>query len=438
MKDNHMEESEQKLDMEVAPALIAVHPNHTSVSVAVGSDLRVFDLQDGSGVKLLDDNGGHKDSIRAIRYSKSGKLFVSAGDDKLVKIWNANYWRCFCSVVAEKRVTSLAISRDEMFVCFADKFGVVYVMDIRDYDYENPNTISKKAAPILSHYCSIITRLEFSPDGQYIVTADRDFKIRVTLFPKEPLDGAHEIQCFCLGHTEFVSCLAFVNCEDYSQGLLISGSGDSTVRLWDYTSGSLFDTCDVGAKAGLLNSNQEQHDILPAVTDLCATSDHSLVAVAIQSLPGILLLRYDSSARTLSVAKVIDVKGETFIPTSIGSVSFVPLLWTVMGASTLHSNNDSTHLVRLRVVSGFGPDQSESAPYEAISFLDDKEIPGAEPLLQELQGKLSIGKEAFATAAEAVKTSMRNLLIKKQYSAERREFRKKGRNDKKIQNASLI
>ncbi|KAL6516087.1 hypothetical protein OROGR_019392 [Orobanche gracilis] len=85
-----------------------------------------------------------------------------------------------------------------MFVCSTDKFGVVYVMDIRDYEYENPNTISKKAVPVLSHYCSIITRLEFSPDGRYIVTADRDFKIRVNLFPKEPLDGAHEIQSFCL------------------------------------------------------------------------------------------------------------------------------------------------------------------------------------------------------------------------------------------------
>ncbi|KAL6516088.1 hypothetical protein OROGR_019393 [Orobanche gracilis] len=40
MEDNHIEESEQKLNMEVAPTLIDVHPNHTSVSVAVGSDLR--------------------------------------------------------------------------------------------------------------------------------------------------------------------------------------------------------------------------------------------------------------------------------------------------------------------------------------------------------------------------------------------------------------
>ncbi|KAI3449660.1 hypothetical protein Pfo_006325 [Paulownia fortunei] len=431
MEDNHMEESEQKLETEVAPALIAIHPNQKSVSVSIGSDLRVFNLQDGSGAKLLDENGGHKDSIRAIRYSKSGQLFVSAGDDKLVKIWDTNSWRCIYSVASEKRVTSLAISSDGMFVCFADKFGVVYVVDTGDHDYENPAPVNKKAVPILSHYCSIITRLEFSPDGQYIVTADRDFKIRVTVFPKEPLNGAHEIQSFCLGHTEFVSCLAFISCQDYAQGLLVSGSGDSTVRLWDYASGSLLDTCDVGAKAGLLHSNQRQEEILPAVTDLCATCDGSLVAVAIQSLPGIMLLRCNLSARTLSITKVVAVKGETFIPTSVGAASSVPLLWMVMGASSLQSN-DSALLARVRVVSGFGGNSSESVVRETL-VLEDTEIPGGEPLLQALQGKLSIGEEAFSTAAEAVKTAMRNLLIKKQYSAERREFRKRGRNDKKNQ-----
>lgn len=69
----------------------------------------------------------------------------------------------------------------------------------------------------------------FSPDGRFIVSADRDSKIRVMLqhhfnklklplinfvsdviwflckvsvVPKDPLKGAHEIQSFCLGHSE--------------------------------------------------------------------------------------------------------------------------------------------------------------------------------------------------------------------------------------------
>lgn len=51
-------------------------------------------------VSLVDDSGGrsHKDSIRAIRYGANGKLFVSAGDDKLLKIWSAESWHCIATV----------------------------------------------------------------------------------------------------------------------------------------------------------------------------------------------------------------------------------------------------------------------------------------------------------------------------------------------------
>lgn len=51
-------------------------------------------------ITLVDESDGpsHKDSIRAIRHGASGKLFVSAGDDKLVKIWSAESWRCLNTV----------------------------------------------------------------------------------------------------------------------------------------------------------------------------------------------------------------------------------------------------------------------------------------------------------------------------------------------------
>lgn len=37
-------EAESRKDIEVAPALIAVHPDEHCIAVAVGPDLRVFDL----------------------------------------------------------------------------------------------------------------------------------------------------------------------------------------------------------------------------------------------------------------------------------------------------------------------------------------------------------------------------------------------------------
>lgn len=315
-------------------------------------------------------------------------------------------------------MSAVAISDDGTYVCFADKFGLVWVVDL------DPPLRDKKPAPLLSHYCSIITSLEFSPDGRFILSADRDFKIRVTCFPEKPLNGAHQIQSFCLGHTEFVSCLAFVQDLECPQGLLLSGSGDSTVRLWNVESGALLDTCEVAIKAGLVESDgkAEEHD--HAVTDLCTVLDGLLVAVAIQSLQGIILLSCNVSAKTLSVAKVVLMAGEAFVPTCLGSSPSTGKLWMVTGVSNLPGCNYPA-LARVRVISGIDVEK------EPVVVGDDN-IPGGEKLLETLQGNASVDDGAFLAAAEAVKTAMDHLLIKKQYPSANRESRKKCRNDRKL------
>ncbi|KAL8192070.1 hypothetical protein R6Q57_028191 [Mikania cordata] len=422
--------NKEALETEVAPALISVHPASHSVAVAVGCELRVFDLREGCPVTLGADSNEvchHKESIRAIRYGAKGKVFVSAGDDKVVKIWATDSWRCLYSVSTEKKVSAIAISDNGQFVCYADKFGAVWVVEL-DELIENQALVQKKGSPLLAHYCSIITSLEFSPDGQFIITADRDFKIRVTMFPKKPLDGAHEIQSYCLGHTEFVSCLAFVYNQDCPQGYLTSGSGDATVRLWDFASGLLLHTCEVGSQVGNIEANGTESNHF-AVTDLCATSDGSSIFVAVQSLPGILLLSCNLSTKTLSITRLVSIIEEDFIPTSIGTSLTSDLLWMVMGVSNLPGFNSSS-LARLRVISGLTEHNSESGDNH-YDILEDKQVLFGDQLLQHLQGSLSIDKDVFSAAAQAVKTSMRNLLIKKQYSSERREFRKRGRNDRK-------
>lgn len=59
--------------------------------------------------------------------------------------------------MSEKRVSAVAISNDGLYVCFADKFGVVYVVDVEELSKQS--STNKKGVPILAHYCSIITRL---------------------------------------------------------------------------------------------------------------------------------------------------------------------------------------------------------------------------------------------------------------------------------------
>lgn len=56
------------------------------------------------------------------------------------------------------------------------------------------------------------------------------------------MQGAYEIQSYCLGHTDFVSCSVTL-CSSYDgHSLLLTGGGDGTVRLWDPVSGQQLDS----------------------------------------------------------------------------------------------------------------------------------------------------------------------------------------------------
>lgn len=64
------------------------------------------------------------------------------------------------------------------------------------------------------------------------------------------------------------------------------------------------------------------------------------------------------------------------------------------------------------------------------SLLDGASVPGGEALLRTLQGS-EADVTKVQTATEAAEVAMKDLLTKRQYSAEQRENRKRMRNDKK-------
>lgn len=55
-------------------------------------------------------------------------------------------------------MSAVAISKDEQYVGFADKFGVVWIVDLEGIA-ENQPVSNKKAVAIFGHYCSIVTSL---------------------------------------------------------------------------------------------------------------------------------------------------------------------------------------------------------------------------------------------------------------------------------------
>nr|XP_019562524.2 tRNA (guanine-N(7)-)-methyltransferase non-catalytic subunit wuho-like [Aedes albopictus] len=110
------------------------------------------------------------------------------------------------------------------FLVVCDKGGDCYRYDCEGDDCKKPGRW------LLGHMSQVLDVL-VSADERFIITSDRDEKIRVTNHP-----DCHTIETFCLGHGEFVSQLEFVTTTD-GKSCLLSLSGDKTLRLWDFATG---------------------------------------------------------------------------------------------------------------------------------------------------------------------------------------------------------
>ncbi|BBN11292.1 tRNA (guanine-N(7)-)-methyltransferase subunit TRM82 [Marchantia polymorpha subsp. ruderalis] len=433
----------------MAPALVSVHPKGAHIVVSIGAGLRIFDFLKNTPVAVEDNTtpGKHGEAIRAVAFNEEGTLFASAGDDKLVKLWITETWSCVKTTRLPKKVTSVAFSKDSKWVLFADKFGAVHCLPTEVKDGKD------EPFQLLAHCCSIITDLEVTSDGKYIVTSDRDFKIRVSVFPRDPLKGAPEIWKYCLGHSSFVTCTAFVGKRSSGQQFLVSGSGDSTVRLWDYYNGKMLDVFYTGEVEELRNGKVED-DSSRAVSGLSVSPDGSVVAVLIERFSGVLLLHYDDATKKLTHLESIFLS-EQVSPTSL-AFDVDSRLWLVAGAAESIELGDQlvtpedaaaaearaqmvarTAVAHVRLIrkhtSDLGGEDNARETLAAYKLCEEDSMPGGESLRLALQGSRADAGEV-AVAAEAAEQAMRKLMSKRQYTIEQRENRKRFRNDKKLEN----
>jgi tRNA (guanine-N(7)-)-methyltransferase subunit TRM82 len=148
---------------------------------------------------------------------------------------------------APKRVSSMVLAsslRPVPILVTSDLAGDVFA-----YSLTHGSTLvtAKEAADegqlrhrklLLGHTASMLTGVAFCPDctdnelPRYILTADRDEKIRVTHFP-----STFDIHGFLFGHTAFVSCLAVLD-----KNLCLSCGGDSSLRVWNIETCKLLGT----------------------------------------------------------------------------------------------------------------------------------------------------------------------------------------------------
>ncbi|EKX55364.1 hypothetical protein GUITHDRAFT_99147 [Guillardia theta CCMP2712] len=188
--------------------------------------LKTMLVADCSTGSLMELEQSHTERVTSVTVGKDKEVMVSGGNDKRLVVWQLPEMKVASKTVTDKKVVSVVLDEERRRVVFAEIAGEVFQKPIDDLD--------SKAEHLLGHISSL-TDMRISPSGSRLLTSDRDEKVRISNFPH-----AFEIEAFCLGHTELVTCIETFTLAE--EELLLSGGADGSVRLWSVKDGSLLDT----------------------------------------------------------------------------------------------------------------------------------------------------------------------------------------------------
>jgi WD40 repeat protein len=186
---------------------------------------------------LMLDTGGHQAVIRGIAFTADGKYLVSAGEDKVVRVWDwraAKTVRTFRGQVSlgdEGTIYAMALSPNGRWLAVGgwlaphDRMAGESGWDIRLYDFA---TGELKA--LLKEHTSVVFGLAFSADSKLLISGAGDgVAIIWDIEKRQPLQPPLK------GHTAEIYGVGFS-----PDGLrAVTSSYDKTLRLWSVADGRL-------------------------------------------------------------------------------------------------------------------------------------------------------------------------------------------------------
>lgn len=175
-------------------------------------------------------HGGHISSIRKMAVTNDGKTIITAGDDKVIYIRNAQTGDVIDALYGEVgdgshgQIYAMALSPDNKYLAVAGFFSDAYDYSgragaIRLYDFPN-----RKLICILQEGESeIVNGLAFSDDSKYLVSSAGSIM------------KSWDVENRSLKSTYAEENILPINSVDISNEKMVNVSSDRTVRLWSLT-----------------------------------------------------------------------------------------------------------------------------------------------------------------------------------------------------------
>ena len=240
-----------------------------AVSSGIDKRLRLWDLQTGDCIRILE---GHNDSINAVSVTPDGRWAISGSTDRTLKFWDLENGACLKTLDGFSKINAVAITPDGGRAVSGDDphFGELRIWDLdkgvclKVLGGEWTSPFQRKPGHV-----GPVQAIALIPNGKYAVSGGGDQRLLLwdleageyrelsetsttSVFNTVAItpDGLKAVAgtgiiirlydlktCECIktlaGHTSDVVDLVVT--PDGRQAVSISGSSDSTVRVWDLT-----------------------------------------------------------------------------------------------------------------------------------------------------------------------------------------------------------
>jgi WD40 repeat protein len=202
------------------------------VRVTLAEQPKIQAAQDRLPLLML-DTGGHMAIIKSLSFTPNGKQLVSAGDDKVISVWDwqaAKTIRTIRGQVArgpDGKIFAMALSPDGHWLAAGGWMNSECqgrCGDIRLYDFT-----SGKLIALLKWHTNTVLGLAFSPDAKQLISGSFDHS--VIIWDVEGRKQLHLLR----GHTDQISGVVFT--PDGQR--VVSSSYDTRLRLWRVSDGGL-------------------------------------------------------------------------------------------------------------------------------------------------------------------------------------------------------